>query len=51
MAAPDLQFALLPEGKVDRRALAASYGSVLLLLELRRKQRLGEFEHRVGLAE
>jgi TonB family protein len=32
MAAPDLQFALLPEGKVDRRALAASYGSVLLLL-------------------
>ena len=32
MATPDLQFALLPEGKVDRRALAASYGSVLLLL-------------------
>jgi len=27
-----LQFALLPEGKVDRRALAVSYGSVLLLL-------------------
>jgi TonB family protein len=32
MATPDLQFALLPEGKVDRRALAVSYGSVLLLL-------------------
>jgi TonB family protein len=27
-----LEFALLPEGKVDRRALAVSYGSVLLLL-------------------
>src|SRR6516165_1967057 len=27
-----LKFALLPEGKVDRRALAVSYGSVLLLL-------------------
>jgi TonB family protein len=27
-----LQFALLPEGKVDSRALAVSYGSVLLLL-------------------
>ena len=32
MATPDLQFTLLPDGKVDRRALAASYGSVLLLL-------------------
>jgi TonB family protein len=32
MATPDLQFALLPEGKVDRRALAVSYGSVVLLL-------------------
>jgi len=32
MATPDLQFALLPEGKIDRRALAVSYGSVLLLL-------------------
>jgi len=29
-----LQFALLPEGKVDRRALAVSYGSVLLLLSV-----------------
>ncbi len=33
MATSDsLQFALLPEGKVDRRALIVSYGSVLLLL-------------------
>jgi len=32
MATPDLQFALLPEGKVDRRALAVGYGSVVLLL-------------------
>jgi len=32
MATPDLQFALLPEGKIDRRALAVSYASVLLLL-------------------
>jgi TonB family protein len=32
MATPDLQFALLPERKIDRRALAVSYGSVLLLL-------------------